>query len=66
VTEFYSCASIYALRPLSEEVARDAAKRHAGPRPVRPVRYRALSAPTCNGHGSHDDDQADRDEELPL
>jgi hypothetical protein len=66
VTEFYSCASIYALRPLSEEVARDAAKRHADPRPVRPVDYRALPAPKPKGYDSHDDDQADRDEELPL
>jgi hypothetical protein len=67
VTEFYNCASIYALRPLSEEVARDAAKRHVDPRPVRPVDYRALPAPTLNGHDSHDDDQVDRDdEELPL
>ena len=66
VTEFYSCASIYALWPLSEEVARDAAKRHVDPRPVRPVDYRALPAPTRNGDDSHDDDQADRDEGLPL
>jgi hypothetical protein len=64
VTEFYSCASIYALLPLSEEVARDTAKRYR--RPVRPVDYRALPAPTSNGHDSHDDDQADGDDGLPL
>jgi len=67
VTEFYSCASIYALRPLSEEVARNAAKRHADPRPVRPVGYRALSASKPNGYDGEDGSQADHDdEELPL
>lgn len=40
VTEFYGCGSIYALRPCSEEVARDAASRIGDPRPVRPVDYR--------------------------
>ncbi len=40
VTEFYGCSSVYALRPVSEEVARDAAKRGSDPRPVRPVDYR--------------------------
>jgi len=66
VTEFYSCASIYALRPLSEEVARDAAKRHADPRPVRPVDYRALPVPKPTGYDEGKDGEADRDdEELP-
>jgi hypothetical protein len=65
VTEFYSCASIYALRPLGEEVARDTAKRYR--RPARPVDYRALPAPQPNGCDGEDDSQADRDdEELPL
>lgn len=41
VTEFYGCSSIYALRPLSEEVARYYAQRRYGdPRPVRPVEFR--------------------------
>jgi hypothetical protein len=40
VTEFYGCSSIYALRPISEEVARDTAKRNGDPHPVRPVDYR--------------------------
>ena len=38
-TEYYGASSIYALRPVSEEVARDhyAAR---DPRPPRPVNYR--------------------------
>ena len=40
VTEFYGGSSIYALRPIAEDVARDAAKRYGDPRPVRPVDYR--------------------------
>ncbi len=39
VTEFYGTSAVYALRPISEEVAKD----HwaAGdPRPVRPAEYR--------------------------
>lgn len=39
VTEYYGTSAVYALRPITEEVARDhwAAK---DPRPVRPVSYR--------------------------
>lgn len=40
VTEFYGCGSIYALRPVSEEIAREGARRYGDPRPVRPVDYR--------------------------
>lgn len=40
VTEFYGCSSIYGLRPLSEEIAKDYARRNGDPRPVRPVEYR--------------------------
>jgi hypothetical protein len=38
-TEYYGASSIYALRPVSEEVARDhyAAR---DPRPARPLEYR--------------------------
>lgn len=39
VTEFYGGSSVYALRPVAEEVARD----HGGRlnlRPIRPVAYR--------------------------
>jgi hypothetical protein len=45
VTEFYGVTSIYALRPTSEEVARDRAKR-LNVRPVRPVEYAQLAAPS--------------------
>jgi len=47
ITEFYGIASVYALRPVSEEIARDAA-RYTDLRPIRPVEYRereALPAP---------------------
>lgn len=42
VTEFYGCASVYSLRPCTEEIARRHAKETYGgdPRPVRPVDYR--------------------------
>lgn len=40
VTEFYGSASLYALRPCAEEIARDMSKGYADPRPVRPVEYR--------------------------
>jgi hypothetical protein len=67
VTEFYSCASIYALFPLSEERARNAAKRYAGPRTVQAVAYRALPAPKSNSYGRNENGHDDRDdEELPL
>ena len=42
VTEFYGAGAIYALRPVSEEVAREAAKRHSDPRPIRPAGFREL------------------------
>lgn len=48
VTEFYGCSAVYSLRPVTEEIARDAAKR-LDVRPVRPVEYRdreALPAPS--------------------
>ncbi|MEW9304701.1 hypothetical protein [Labrys neptuniae] len=44
VTEFYGCSSVYALSPVSEEIARDYMKRCSDPRPVRPMEYR-LEAP---------------------
>jgi hypothetical protein len=41
VTEFYGCSSIYALRPCTEQIARDHVKRsYDDPRPVRPLDYR--------------------------
>lgn len=44
VTEFYGISSVYALRPVSEEIARDLAKR-VNVRPVRPAEYSALPKP---------------------
>ncbi len=40
-SELYGCAAIYCLRPVTEEVARDAAKRMGDVRPLRPVDYRS-------------------------
>lgn len=40
VTEFYSAAAIYSIRPCAQDVARDGARRFSDPRPVRPVEYR--------------------------
>lgn len=42
VTEYYGVASIYSIRPATEEVVRDliANSYGADPRPVRPVSYR--------------------------
>ena len=62
VTEFYGCSSIYALRPIAEDVARDAARRYGDPRPVRPVEYRALPKAEPSRDGYDGDDS----EELPL
>lgn len=40
VSEFYGAGSIYALRPVTEDVARAYAERFGDPRPVRPVGFR--------------------------
>jgi hypothetical protein len=39
VTEFYGTASIYSMRPISEEVAMDQ-RSHTDPRPVMPADYK--------------------------
>lgn len=39
VTEYYGCASIYALRPISEDIAQDYVKRLGDIRPTRPADY---------------------------
>lgn len=43
ITEFYGCASVYSLRPVAEEYARNQAKQYGDPRPVRPMDYRLPS-----------------------
>lgn len=45
VTEFYGCSSIYAMRPCTEEIARDFVKTayDGDVRPVRPAEYREQS-----------------------
>ena len=54
VTEFYGCSSIYSLRPVSEEVARDWAK-GSDLRLVRPAAYRD----TPSLPGLADDEEAE-------
>lgn len=56
VTEYYGSSSIYALRPISEEVAKDSA-RHTDPRPVRPASYQPQSELA---------DMSDDDDEYPI
>ncbi|WP_128292039.1 MULTISPECIES: hypothetical protein [Afifella] len=56
VTEFYGCTSLYALRPVSEEIARDYAKASGDPRPVRPVAYRIEERREVDDRGVDDDD----------
>ena len=55
VTEYYGTSSIYALRPVSEQVARDHYAR-ADPRPARPADYRPS---TQIAH--HDEDDLEDD-----
>lgn len=58
-TEYYGASSIYALRPVSEEVARDhyAAR---DPRPPRPVQYRpATQIEDQSDDGTAPDDDPD-------
>jgi hypothetical protein len=54
VTEFYSTAAIYALRPCTEEIARRKAGGYNDPRPVRPLEYREREQAAI-GHGDFDD-----------
>ena len=64
VTEFYSAASIYALRPASEEICRDAAKGYGDPRPIKPVAYRL---PRLADHRFADGDDHHHDEDdMPV
>lgn len=45
ITEFYGIASIYALRPVEEAIAREAAERAYIGRPVRPMTYKDPEQP---------------------
>lgn len=45
ITEFYGIASIYALRPVEEAIAREAAERAYIGRPVRPMTYKSPEPP---------------------
>lgn len=59
VTEFYGCSAIYALRPSSEDIVKDAVNRSYGadPRPVRPVDYREPEAIPDRRSQHHDEDE---------
>jgi hypothetical protein len=53
-TEYYGASSIYSLRPISEEMAKDHFARQ-DPRPARPVTYK----PESQIEHHHDDDDED-------
>lgn len=59
VTEFYGTSAVYALRPISEEVAKDhwAAQ---DPRPVRPAEYRSRT------QLEHHEEDENFDDDLPI
>lgn len=54
VTEYYGASSIYAMRPISEDVARGHYSR-ADPRPPRPADYRPASQ--IEDRSGHYDDE---------
>ena len=62
ITEFYSMASIYSIRPCTEDIARDAASDRYGAlrKPVQPVEYRKSETPEL----PHDDEE-DLEDEIP-
>jgi hypothetical protein len=45
ITEYYGASALYALRPCSEEIARDSVRQLYDPRPVQPVSYRLERRP---------------------
>lgn len=61
VTEFYGVTSIYAMTPITEELAREAAKRAGDPRPVRPMGFR-LEDQTSDHLPESPDDENEYDE----
>lgn len=56
VTEFYGTSAVYALRPITEDVAKDhwAA---TDPRPVRPAQYRERSQIEHHDHDEYDEEE---------
>lgn len=66
VTEFYGVASIYAVRPVSEEIARRMAKSVYGLQPVRPVEYRIEDKRGEDQGGIGMVDVSDDDDEQPF
>lgn len=56
VTEYYGASSIYALRPISEQVAKDHYAMH-DPRPARPADYRPAPPLPAPERDEDDDDQ---------
>src|SRR5882762_3136389 len=55
-TRFCGGPSLYQVSPLSEEVALDAIKRQADPRPVRPTDYRLPAPEALYDAGADDGD----------
>ena len=55
ITEFYGASSLYAMRPVSEEVVRDIMRHSADPRPIRPAEYRERPALTDDRYDDADD-----------
>lgn len=55
VTEYYGCASIYALRPISEDIAQSYITRLGDPRPIRPADYQPKFQDAIEYEDSGDD-----------
>ncbi len=65
-TEFYGGSAIYALRPTTEEIARQFARGYGDPRPVAPLNYRLAAPADDGGAADHEPDlfaDADADED---
>jgi len=59
LTEYYATAAIYALRPCSEDIARQQMRGFHDPRPVRPVDWREHERPRQIAHDEDDHIAAD-------
>lgn len=60
-TEYYGASSIYALRPISKDVANEHYA-HRDPRPPRPLEYR--DTPAIEAETDEDDDETFEDGEF--